>query len=177
MKQSRVVALSAVCTAFAIIFLTMGAFVPTFDYSAIFMASLCTMVPLAKKSWKGGFMTGMATIALSFVFFFGSNPAMVITYALFFSAHPTVSFLFREKKFNKILAILIKAVWFVGSLLLVYFLFSSFLFEDSLLSNKTFQKYVYLILSIGGAVVFLIYDVIMKHFQTAIDKTIEKLKI
>ena len=103
MKQSKVIALSAICSAFAIIFLTVGAFIPVFDYSAIFMASMCTMLPLAKKSWKGGLMSYMATVALSFIFFFGTNPAMVVTYTLFFGAHPTVSYLLKEKKLNKIL--------------------------------------------------------------------------
>lgn len=177
MKKSRVVALSAICSAFAIIFMAMGAIIPTFDYSGIFMASLCTMLPLSKKSWKGGLMTYAATMALSFIFFFGANPAMVITYSIFFGAHPTVSYLLREKKFNKILAIIIKTIWFVGSLLLVYTLFSSFLFEDSILSNQTFQKYAYLLLSIGGALLFIAYDAVMKYFQNGLDKTIEKLKI
>ncbi|MBR2384424.1 MAG: hypothetical protein IKA99_02320 [Clostridia bacterium] len=177
MKQSKVIALSAICSAFAIIFLTLGAFIPIFDYSAIFMASMCTTLPLAKKSWKGGLMTYLATVALSFIFFFGTNPAMVVTYALFFGAHPTVNYLLNNKKINKILATVIKTIWFVGSLMLIFTLFSSFLFEDSILSNQTFQKYSYLILAVGGAVLFIVYDIIMIHFQTAIDKTIEKLKI
>jgi hypothetical protein len=177
MKQSKVIALSALCSAFAIIFLTVGAFIPVFDYSAIFMAGMCTMLPLAKKSWKGGLMSYMATAALSFIFFFGTNPAMVVTYTIFFGAHPTVSYLLKEKKFNKILATIIKIVWFVGALMLVYTLFSSFLFEDSILTNQTFQKYAYLILAVGGAILSIVYDLVMMHFQTAIDKTIEKLKI
>ncbi|MBR2337345.1 MAG: hypothetical protein IKA61_05340 [Clostridia bacterium] len=177
MKRSKVIALSAICSAFAIIFMTVGAFVPVFDYSAIFMASMCTMVPLAKKSWTGGLMTGMATVALSFIFFFGTNPAMVVTYAIFFSAHPTVSWLLKEKKLNKVLAMAIKAVWFVGALLLIYLLFSSFLFESSILNNETFKKYAYLVLAVGGVILFVVYDLIMTYFQTAIDKTIEKLKI
>ena len=177
MKQSRVIALAAISSAFAIIFLAMGAIVPTFDYTAIYMASMCTMLPLAKKSWKGGIMTCLATIALSFIFFFGSNPAMVVTYAIFFGAHPTISYLFNEKKFNKILAVIIKSVWFVGSLLFIYTLFSSFLFEDSLLSNPFFKKYAYLIISIGGIVLFIAYDLIMAYFQRALEKTVEKLKI
>ena len=177
MKRSRVIALSAICSGFAIIFLTIGALIPAMDYSAIFMASMCTMIPLSKKSWEGGLLSYMATVALAFIFFFGTNPAMVITFAIFFGAHPTVNFLFKEKKVNQIVSMVIKCVWFVGSLLLVYTLFSSFLFEDSILNNQNFQKFAYLILTIGGAVLFVVYDLIMKRFQTAMDKTIEKLKI
>lgn len=177
MKQSRVIALSAICSAFAVLCMTAGALIPILDYSAIFMASMCTMLPLAKKSWKGGLMTYLATVALSFIFFFGTNPAMVVTFTVFFGAHPTVNYLFKEKKLNKIIGVIIKMVWFVASILLIYTLFSSFLFEDSLLNNAQFQKYAYLILAVGGALVFWIYDLIMGHFQTAIDKTIEKLKI
>lgn len=171
------VALCAIATGFAILFLTAGVFIPIFDYSGIFMASLCTMIPLTKKSFKGGLLTYLATLCLSAIFFVGMKPEIVLTYGLFFGAHPAVSYILREKKVNKILSLVIKTVWFVGSLLLIYTLFSAFLFEDSLLNNEIFKKYAYLILSIVGAVMFVCYDALITHFQKALDKTIEKLNL
>ena len=52
MKNSKLIALSAIATAFSLIFLVLGATIPALDYSGIFMASLCVMLPLAKKSAK-----------------------------------------------------------------------------------------------------------------------------
>lgn len=177
MKKSKVIALSAICAGFSLLFMLAGAFISVLDYSAIFMASICTMVLLAKKSWQGGLMTYLATLCLSAIFFVGYRPELVLTYGIFFGLHPTVNYLFKEKNFNKVLAYIIKIIWFVGSILLIYTLFSSFLFEDSLLSNQTFQKYAYLILAVGSALLFVVYDFLMQRFQTALDKIIEKLKL
>ncbi len=177
MKRSKLVALCAISTGFAILFLTAGVFIPILDYSGIFMASLCTMIPLTKKSFKGGILTFLATLCLSLIFFVGMKPEMVLTYGIFFGAHPAVSYILREKKVNNLLSMAIKTIWFVGSLLLIYTLFSAFLFEDTLLNNEIFKKYAYLILSVVGAFVFVCYDLLITHFQKALDKTIEKLKL
>ncbi|MBE5741794.1 MAG: hypothetical protein E7360_00530 [Clostridiales bacterium] len=177
MKRSKIIALSAISSAFSILFLTAGVFLSVLDYSAIFMASLCTMLPLAKKSWKGGVFTYFGTLLLALIFFVGVRPEIVLTYGIFFGLHPTVNFILREKNFNKIIGVIIKTVWFVASLLLVYWLFSGFLFEESLLNNEIFKKYAYIIISAVGAVLFIAYDFLMMRFQAMMDKTIEKLKL
>ena len=84
MKKSKVIALSAICAGFATLFLTTGVFISIFDYSAIFMASMCTMIPLAKKSWQGGIFTYLATLLLALIFFGGIRPEIVLTYGIFF---------------------------------------------------------------------------------------------
>ena len=177
MKRSRVIALSAISAGFAVLFMLAGAVIPVLDYSAIFMASLCTMIPLAKKSWQGGLMTYLATSLLCFIFFIGVNPAMVVTFAIFFGAHPTVSFILRERRLNNILSMAIKTLWFVASAIVIYVFFSSFLFEESILTNQTFQKFAYLIVGIGGGLLFIVYDLLITRFQGMLDKTIEKLKL
>jgi len=135
------------------------------------------MLPLAKKSWQGGVFTYLGTLGLSCIFFVGVRPELVLTYGIFFGLHPTVNYLFKEKKVNKILGLIIKTVWFVGSIMLVYFMFSGFLFEESLLNNEFFKKYAYLIIAVVGAVLFIAYDFLMIRFQKMVDKTIEKLKL
>ena len=52
MNNSRLIALSAIATALSIVCLVLGAYVDVLEYSALFMASLCSMLPLAKKSVK-----------------------------------------------------------------------------------------------------------------------------
>ena len=171
------VALCAISTGFAILCLTAGVFIPLLDYSGIFMASLCTMIPLSKKSFKGGLMSYLATLCLASIFFVGLKPEIVLTFGVFFGAHPAVSYILREKKVNNVLSLVIKTIWFVGSILLIYTLFSAFLFEDSLLSNEIFKKYAYLILSIVGAALFVVYDLLIARFQMMLDRTIDKLKL
>jgi fluoride ion exporter CrcB/FEX len=102
---------------------------------------------------------------------------IVLTFGVFFGAHPAVSYILREKKVNNVISLVIKTVWFVGSILLIYTLFSAFLFEESLLNNEVFKKYAYLILSIVGALLFVVYDLLIARFQTMLDRTIDKLKL
>ena len=97
MKDSKLIALSAVATALSVAIMVLGAFVDIFEYSALFCASLCTMLPLAKKSVKGGVLTGLATAVLCAIFTVAIKPAMVVFYALFFGLHPTVNYIIREK--------------------------------------------------------------------------------
>ena len=177
MKKSKMVALCAISTGFSILCLTAGVFITLLDYSGIFMASLCTMIPLAKKSFKGGLMTYLATLCLASIFFVGVKPEIVLTFGVFFGAHPAVSYILREKKVNNVISLVIKTVWFVGAILLIYTLFSAFLFEESLLNNEVFKKYAYLILSIVGALLFVVYDLLIARFQTMLDRTIDKLKL
>ncbi len=176
MKKSRAVALSAIATAFAVICLLIGALTGLFDYSAVFMASMCTMIPLTKKLPLGAFMCFLATSLISLSFASVDLP-MYLIFVLFFGLHPTVNYLIREKQLNKLLFWFIKAVWFVGSLLLIYTFFANFLLEDSILENAVFQKYSYPILSFILVVFFAIYDPIMIFFQKQLDRIVQRLKL
>ncbi len=177
MKDSKLIALSAVATALSVAIMLLGAFVDIFEYSALFCASLCTMLPLAKKSIKGSVLTCLATAVLCAIFTVAVKPAMVVFYALFFGLHPTVNYIIREKNFNKIIGALLKAVWFVGALLLVYTFFSSFLTEGTILEREDVKKYVYLILTVGGALLFIVYDLLMTRFQKFVDMTVARLNL
>ena len=101
----------------------------------------------------------------------------MIIYALFFGLHPTVNYFFREKKLNVVLATLIKTVWFVGVLILIYNLFTDFLFDASFLQKEWVKKYIYLILTGGGAVGFILYDFLMVRFQRLVDIQVSRMKL
>ncbi len=177
MKNSKLIALSAVSTALALIFLTLGVFLDVFDLSGLFMASMCVMLPLGKKSVKAGFFTYLATAILCLIFFVGIKYEIVLGYALFCGVHPIINYIFRQKKFNVVLGGAIKTVWFVGVLLLLYTVSKNFLFSQSILDNEIFQRFAYLILTVLGGAVFLIYDFIMFRFQRAVDLIVVKLKL
>ena len=178
MKNSRLIALSAIAAAFSIIFMSLGAFIPALDYSGIFMASLCVMLPLAKKSYKAGLMTYAATLCLSAILI-GATTArweLIVVYGLFFGLHPTINYIFREKNFNKILATVIKIVWFIGVMILIYNVFTDFLFDASFLQKEWVKKYIYLIIVVGGGALFIVYDLLMIRFQRAVDVLTERMK-
>ena len=177
MKQSKIVALSAVATAMSVVLMLLGAYVPALEYTALFMASMCVMLPLSKNSVKGALLTFFATALIGSIFLIGAQPALLVFYALFFGLHPTVNYIVREKKLNKILFGALKAVWFVGALLIIYVAFSSFLTEGTVLEREDVKRYVYLILTVGGAILFVFYDLLMMRFQSFVDSTVARLKL
>ena len=172
MKKSKLIALSAVSTAFATIFLVMGAYISVFEYSGIFMASLCMMIPLTKKSVWAGLMTYMAT-ALLCLLFIGGRWVIAITFAMFFGLHPLANYFFENKKIKWVIALPIKEVWFLGTLLFLYFFFQEFVAFEF----EWAQKYALPILLIGGGLLFIAYDFIMIRFQRYLDIIVKKLKL
>lgn len=179
MKNSKLIALSAIATAFSIIFMTLGAIVPALDYSGIFMASICVMLPLSKKSVKAALLTYGATLILAALLVGATTSRweIVIIYGLFFGLHPTVSYIMKEKNFNKIVGILLKTIWFVGVLIFIYFFFTEFLFDESFLNKEWVKKYIYLILIVGGGVIFVVYDFLMDRLQRSADAIVNRLKL
>lgn len=171
MKLSKVIALSALCTAMSATLLCIGAYFLSLSYSCIFLASVVVLLPLAKETYKGAILTVIASALLSFLiasFSFETD----LPYLLFFGFHPIVSKYLEEKKLNRFLAYLIKNLWFVGSMLCCYFLTSMFIVE-----NETLKKYMIYIIIIGGSIFFVIYDVLFKFFQKQMNVISKRLKI
>lgn len=171
MKLSKVIALSSLCTAFAAVLLTVGAYFPTLSYSCIFLASVVILLPLAKNTYKGAVLTVIASTLLSFLIASFSFET-ALPFVLFFGFHPIVSKVFKEKNLNKFLAYLIKDVWFVAAMLACYLLTDMFITD-----NEIFQKYMIYIIIFGGSILFIVYDYMMSYFQRAMDVISKRLKI
>ncbi len=170
MKLSKVVALSSLLTAICSVLLVLGALVPTLSYSCIFLASIVILVPLSKDTYKGAILTVIASGLLSFLIASFSFET-ALPFLLFFGFHPIVSKFFKSKNLNKFLAILIKDVWFVGAMLVCYFLTDLFITD-----NEIYQKYMIYIVTIGGAVLFIAYDFLFDYFQRAVTLIMARLK-
>lgn len=171
MKLSKVVALSAMCTAICSVTLVIGAYFPMLSYSCIFLASVVITLPLAKDTFKGAILTVIASTILSFLLAAMSFET-ALPFLLFFGFHPILNKFFKKKNFNKILAFIIKDVWFVLTLLICYFITDLFITD-----NEFFKKYMIYILVFGGAAVFFVYDYMFLYFQRAMDKICTRLKI
>ena len=171
MKISRVVSLSAMSTALAIICLVFGSAVDLFSLSCLFMASLALMLPLAKDYKLGCFLAYIASGILSMIFV-GIIPHVIIPYAMFFGLHPLVNHLQKQFKINVVIATIIKGVWFIATLYVMYFATTMFVDVHPLI-----EKYIHYFLTIGGAMVFVIYDGFMVRFQKSINAIVYRLKL
>lgn len=171
MKLSKVIALSALCTAGASVLLAAGAYFPTLSYSCIFLASVIILLPLAKNTYKGAILTVIASTILSLLIASFSFET-ALPFVLFFGFHPIVNKFFKEKKLNKFLAYVIKDVWFVGAMLICYLVTDMFITD-----NETLKRYMVYIIIFGGSVLFIVYDYMMFYFQRAMDVISKRLKI
>ncbi len=171
MKKGRVIALSALTTAFGVIFLVFGAYFSTFDLSCLFMATVMMMLPLSKGYVKGALLSYLATLVLS-VFLVAGKFYLPILFGVFFGLYPIVNYY--QLKTNKTLSYItiIKLVWFVLTLLLMVFLFEIFV-----ITNPIISKYLIYIVIFGGALIFIPLDLIMLRFQKMTRALIERLKL
>lgn len=169
MKNSRVIALSAVSAAFVVLLLIAGAYFEILDLSCLFFASLALMLPLAKESRSGAFLAYIAGVILGFIFT-GMRLQIMIPYALFFGLHPIVNDIIEKKRVNKVLAVSLKTVWFVGVAFIVYYFTSFFVVE-----NEVIKKYIIPIIIVGGSLFFIVYDYLMIRMQKNLNVIIARI--
>lgn len=171
MRDSKAIALSALSAALAVILLVAGAYFETFDLSCLFLASLCMMLPLCKGYYLGAFLSYVATTLLSLLLTAGRFQ-IIIPFAMFFGLHALVNEFQIKFKINKILALLIKDIWFLATLFIVYKFTQMFVSE-----NEVLQKYLLYILLIGGAVCFPLYDYLFFKFKASLAILLKRLKL
>ena len=159
MKNGKLIAVSALSTALGVVFLTIGAYIQSFDLSALFMASLMMMLPLTKKSYKGALLTYFATGLLVFLFAM-ARFYIAILYFGFFGLHPIINHV-QLQKGNKLWFLYpIKCLWFIGVCFLMYYVFTMFIVENPFLT-----KYIPMIIVMVGIIFYIVYDIIMIRFQ------------
>ena len=171
MKYSRIIAISALSTALALILLVFGSFVEVFDLSCLFMASLALMLPLAKNYKLGGFLSYLATTILGFLLT-GFRLQVMIPFAMFFGLHPIVNYFQFRLNFNKYVAVAVKTVWFVLTLYVMYFFTNMFISVHPIV-----EQFIHYFLTIGGAIFFIVYDYLMVKFQIGINAIVKRLKL
>ena len=171
MKDSKVIALSGLSSAFALIFIIIGGYFPTFDISCLFMASLMIMIPLAKSTLKGAFLCYISVLLLSLIFTFGHFEVSIM-YGLFFGLHPIINYL-QVHKIKKVwLITIIKTVWFLIVAFLMFYLLKMFVVE-----NELINKFLPLVILVGGTGFFIVYDYVMLRFQKNLNVIIKRLKL
>ena len=159
MKGGKIIALSAISSAFTLIFLVFGAYFSAFDLSCLFMASICMMVPLSKDSVKGMLLAYLSSTILALIFSAGKF-YLAVLFGVFFGLYPLVNYYQLKKNKPFSIITLLKGVWFVLTLYLMVFLFKIFTAP-----NPIIDKYLPILVLIGGSLVFIVFDFIMMRFQ------------
>jgi len=167
--SSYEIALSALACAIATLFLTIGVYSAILLFTGYLFACIALMLPLAKKSYWGYALAYIATCILSLIFnvarFFDLLP-----FIMFFGLHPLVNELQLNVKINRWLACGIKALWFDGTMYLVW----RFVFGMTT-TIGFIDQYIIPIILIGGTAFFIAYDYLMYRWRYAVNMLVKRI--
>ena len=167
--SSHEIALSALACAIATVLLTVGVYSEILLFTGYLFGCIALMMPLAKKSYIGYALAYVGTCVLSLIF----NVARfwdLLPFILFFGLHPLVNELQLKTKINRWLACGIKALWFDGAMFIIW----KFVFGMTT-SIAFVDKYIWLILLVGGTAFFVAYDYVMYKWRAIVNRLVARI--
>lgn len=162
--RSHQIALAGVSSALSLIAFTLSYYVKPVTLGFSVLAAVFLMIPLTKDYWLGGILSYVAVSIISF--FIGNIKS--IPFIIFFGLYAIVQWgldiaFFRVEKISKPIKYVITWIIKLAYFQLVVFISWEFLQIMIADINIFGLKMTYLILSLGGTVVFILYDILM-HF-------------
>lgn len=180
-SKSFEIALSAISCAVAVVSLSMGILVAGGFFLGLWylIAILALMVPLAKQFYLGNVLAYIGTCILTVVLGAVVKFWELLPFIMFFGLHPLANSLQIRFKINRWLAYAIKAVWFIGTLFAGYFMMVYGLIGGGFTAGELYQSlknYIYIIIPVAGAVVFLVYDYLIFKCQIMVNALIYRIR-
>lgn len=178
-SKSFQIALSAISCAVASAFLALGILSGYLLALGYLVGILALMVPLSKQFYLGGFLAYAGTCILALVLGAVVKFWDLVPFIVFFGLHPLVNALQIRYKINRWLALSIKAVWFVGTLFAGYFMIVYGLIGAGILQSQFFenlQNYIYVLIPVAGALLFVAYDYLIFRCQIMINLLIYRIR-
>ena len=177
-SKSFEIALSAIASAIAVIFLWLG-MVPYLTGFGYLVGIFALMLPLSKQFFLGGFLAYLSTCILTLVLGAVAQFWNLVPFIIFFGLHPLVNCLQIRFKINRWLAFAVKAVWFIGMLFVGYFMMLYGFIGGSILQHPFFERlnfYIYILIPVVGAVIFLIYDYLIFRCQILVNSLVYRIR-
>ncbi len=163
------IALSALACALAVIFLTVGVYSEILLFTAYIFGSIVLMLPLAKQSFIGYVLAYISACLLSLIFasfrFWDLLP-----FIMFFGLHPLVNELQLKTKINRWVACLLKALWFDGTMYLIW----KVVFAVTT-SIPFIDQYILPIILIVGTPLFVGYDYVMYRWRAIVNALVKRI--
>ncbi len=180
-KQSRSygIALAAIACAVAALSLTLGSYVRVLLAAGYLIAVFALMVPLAKGQLLGYGLAFAGAVILAFLFTgFVLGIFQILPFLVFFGLHPLVNFLQRKYVRKPVLHVVIylgKALWFDLTLWLAWVVLKGFLGLEEMTWYPYVQNSFFVILFVGGTLVFAVYDYMIFLCQKATDSVVRRI--
>ena len=178
-SKSFEIVLSAIACAVAAVSVTVGCYVNVLYAAGILLAVFAVMVPLSKDFIWGAALAFLGSALLAFMFC-AFSIFKLVPYILFFGLHPIVNHIqlkYVKRKWIHPLVMLVKVVWFILSMWLAFELLAvEFFAFDQTTWYEWVMQYFYYVLWIGGAVVFVAYDLLMFLCQKSVNALIKRIR-
>ncbi len=178
-SKSFEIVLSAIACAVAAVAVTVGCYVNVLYAAGILLAVFAIMVPLSKDFIWGAALAFLGSALLAFMFC-AFSIFKLVPYILFFGLHPIINHIqlkYVKKKWIHPLVLIVKAVWFILSMWLAFELLAvEFFAFDQTTWYEWVMQYFYYVLWIGGAVVFVAYDIMMFLCQKSVNALIRRIR-
>lgn len=169
--KSFEIALSGISAAIATVFLWMGTINRPLLMTGYLLGAFAMMMPLSRQFVWGSVMAYFASSLLAFLLGGGGFIFSLLPFLAFFGLHPLVNYLQVKHNINRYLAYIVKALWFDGMLVLLWFFVCG-----GEVGFAFVNDYVWYIIFIGGTALFYVYDYLMFSCQIAINQIVRKIK-
>ena len=127
------------------------------------------MLPLAKGSYRGYALSYAATCILSF--FFGAGRFLdLLPFVMFFGLHPLINELQLKTKINRWVACFVKALWFDGTMYVIWRFVFAVTTEIAFL-----DAYFLPILLVFGTAFFIFYDYAVYKWRAAVNVLVARI--
>lgn len=163
------IALSALACAIATVFLTVGVYSEVLLFTGYLLSSVALMLPLAKNSYVGYALAYIATCVLAFIFN-ASRFWDLLPFVAFFGLHPLVNELQLKIKINRWIACAIKALWFDGTMYLIW----RFVFLMTT-TIPLIDAYILPVLLVFGSAFFIAYDYLAYKWRTTVNVLVARI--
>ena len=177
-SRSFEIALSAISCAVAVVLLLVGLWSNILLASGYLFAMLALMVPLSKQFYLGDVLAYIGTVILALILGAVQQFWDLVPFIMFFGLHPLANSLQLKFNINRWIAFAVKAVWFDLTVLVAYLLIFGGVLggAEGSAFYEFVNRYIYLIVFVGGTAFFYPYDYLMFKMQITVDKLVYRIK-
>lgn len=170
-------ALSGISCALAVLVLLLGTLSDVLLASGYLLASVALCIPLSKGFYLGDFLAYAGTCILTLLLGAIAKVWDLVPFIMFFGLHPLANALCEKFKINKILAFIVKDIWFCLTVWVVYIIiFEGFVGSADNNLYSLLNEYIWLAIPILGTLFFFVYDWFIKRAQRTVNVLIYKIK-
>lgn len=168
------ITLSAMATALGVIFLYLGTFNTYVLFVCYVLAEISLMLPLSKQYYGGAALAYVACCLLTVLMGALARVWALVPFIVFFGLHPIANALQLRFNINRWLALIVKIVWFDLTCWLTLWLVFDWYSGASALFD-VLNKYIWIIIVVGGSIVAFAYDYLMFRFQVLVNNLIQRI--